>query len=189
MKQRFESARMLLPGQSWMTSASRARAEVFHAFSAFRAHAATCSVQVNMSKTHVQQPRGPASQLTVALAARAGLSIVYANHGYLGAVVGVDDQTLPHGSPQISRVSARSLQPSRTLPSPQRLPSNLQRSTATPPACTLSAPSRCASHAVRSPSMRPHQCSLKSSSPSLTSSSFGSYNFFSFGCEWWLGST
>jgi hypothetical protein len=45
-----------------------------------------------MSETHVQQPRGPASQLTLALAARAGLSIVYGNHGYLDAVVGVDDE-------------------------------------------------------------------------------------------------
>jgi hypothetical protein len=67
-------------------------AEVFRAFPAFRALAATRSVQVNMSKTHVQQPRGPASQLTVALAARAGISIVYGNHSYLGAVVGVDDE-------------------------------------------------------------------------------------------------
>jgi hypothetical protein len=56
----------LIARQSWMTSASRAPAEVFRAFSAFRALAATRSVQVNMSKTHVQQPRGPASQLTVA---------------------------------------------------------------------------------------------------------------------------
>ena len=67
-------------------------AEVFRAFPAFRALAATRSVQVNMSKTHVQQPRGPASQLTVALAARAGISIVYGNHSYLGAVVGVDNE-------------------------------------------------------------------------------------------------
>jgi hypothetical protein len=66
-------------------------AEVFRAFSIFRMLAAERSVQVNLRKTHVQQPRGPASELTLALAAQAGLAITYGNHPYLGAVVGVDD--------------------------------------------------------------------------------------------------
>ena len=70
-------------------------AKVFRAFSAFRPGRLLLPVpckSLNMSKTHVQQPRGPASQLTVALAARAGISIVYGSHSYLGAVVGVDDE-------------------------------------------------------------------------------------------------
>jgi hypothetical protein len=66
-------------------------AEVFRAFSIFRTLAAERSVQVNLHKTHVQQPRRPASELTLALAAQARLAITYGNHPYLGVVVGVDD--------------------------------------------------------------------------------------------------
>jgi hypothetical protein len=67
-------------------------AEVFRALSIFRALAAERSVQVNLLKTHVKQPRGPASDLTLALA-QAGLTITYGNHPYLGVVVVVDDNS------------------------------------------------------------------------------------------------
>ena len=65
--------------------------EVFAAFDIFRTAAAALGVDLNLSKTHVQQARGEPSRFTAQAATRRGIDIVCGNHKYLGGYVGIDD--------------------------------------------------------------------------------------------------
>ena len=65
--------------------------EVFAAFDRFRRFALNLGIELNLSKTHVQQASGAPSEFTARSALQRGITIVQGNHKYLGGYVGVDD--------------------------------------------------------------------------------------------------
>ena len=67
-------------------------AAVFSAFDRFVDLVRPLGIEVNSTKTKVQQAAGEPSELTAQLAADRGLEVVRGNHKCLGGLVGVDDQ-------------------------------------------------------------------------------------------------
>jgi hypothetical protein len=66
-------------------------AAAFAAYAKYVEMATARDVQVNRTKTHVQQPAGAPTAETVRLALEHGLPIRSGNHKYVGGYVGVDD--------------------------------------------------------------------------------------------------
>ena len=66
-------------------------AEAFAAYAKYVEMATARGVEVNRSKTHVQQPAGAPTAETVRLALEHGLPIRIGNHKYVGGYIGVDD--------------------------------------------------------------------------------------------------
>jgi len=67
-------------------------AAVFSVFDRFVDLVRPLGIEVNSTKTKVQQAAGEPSELTAQLAADRGLEVVRGNHKCLGGLVGVDDQ-------------------------------------------------------------------------------------------------